>query len=450
MAKKVKTKTLAEKKKDKEKVVTVAAEEVKTPPVQPVVEAPKEEKPEPPKEEKPIEVKEEKTPKEKKVKTPKNELPITPEVVDAEKEKKNESSVPSIAAGLNKISNGDRMDHNHAVDLMKMIHTEYVGNVATPPELSASMKRQFDAMALIEIMAYNSQVEKDFQQLGIRVDNTMFLEMEKVARETFGITLKGLPAPENNKQLVINFSESTPKDLKEKIAKEVKDGEDPVPDPDPNMSEEDKKKAIAAIFGKFKTGPGGNLIKGIEWARKAYNYADDVPNAAILANILQNNSDSILIKAYSNMIRGKLSKDHTILPAHALIHRWMPTQTDKEISEIVKVFLSFKEEENCKDNAEKLGRKIDVDNSLALLSNQYILGCSEEVVNGIINKKQEVVAGKDALGNIVIKTEEIRNALVQVYGFDSITDNKLKEIVKYYVKPLVRLSAYTDKSAYSA
>lgn len=382
----------------------------------------------------------------------KNPEPITPEVVEPEEKKKEETPVPSISAGLSKLAKGDRLDHNHSVDLMKMVHEAYVGNPATPPQLAKAMKQQFDAMALVELMFYNAQLEADFQQLGVKVNQAQFTQMEQLARDMFGITLKGLPAPEDPKQMVINFPESIPQDLKETVKADLKAKEKmpEIPEPDVKMSEDQKQIAMRAIMATQGKGIGNNISTLIEWARKAYAFDEKEKKATILAAILQKSSRTTLTECLKGLSYGKLNKYHSILPAHALLHKWLPTYTDEEVSEIVRVSLAYKEEIAAKDYAEKIGKTVNIDNSLALIHRDIIAGNAKTVADAILGDKSEVVVQyPDKTGSVLVNVDEIRNSLITGYGRSLIKD-KLPELIKYYVKPLARLSKYVDKSAYSA
>ena len=382
----------------------------------------------------------------------KNPEPITPEVVEPEEKKKEETPVPSISAGLSKLAKGDRLDHNHSVDLMKMVHEAYVENPATPPQLAKAMKQQFDAMALVELMFYNAQLESDFQQLGVKVNQAQFTQMEQLARDMFGITLKGLPAPEDPKQMIINFPESIPQNLKEVVKSDLKAKEKmpEIPEPDPNMPEEKKQEVLKAIMVPQKKGIGYNIATLIEWARKAYNFDEKEKKATILASVLQKSSRSILTECLKGMPYGKLHSHHSILPAHALLHKWIPTYTDEEISEIIRVSLAYKEELAVADYIERTGKKSNVENGLALIHRDILAGNSKTVLDAVLKDTPEVVVQyPDKVGSVRVDVTEIRNSLITGYGRSLIKD-KLPELAKYYVKPLARLSKYIDKSAYSA
>lgn len=382
---------------------------------------------------------------------PKNEEPIEPEVVEPEKPKKEDTPIPSISAGLSKLANGDRVDHNHAIDLMKMVHEGFVTNPATPPELGKIMKRQFDAMTLVELMYYNSQLENDFQQLGISVNKDQFVMIEQAAREMFSITLKGLPSIKDPKQLVINFSESVPTPVKEQVKKDIQAAQEEIPEPDVKLPKEVKLKALRTIFSQIGGGIGNNLRKGLDWGRIAFGFSDDERKSVVLANLLSHDFRTTLTNGMTSMVKGKLGHDHSIFGVHAILHQWLPTYSDQDIAEIAQVCLSYKEEANCKDYTERTGKKSSVDNCLALLSRDIIAGCASNVIDGILsNKEQTIVEYADKTGNLAVNTANIRKSVVAVYGdSEEILKAKLLDIAKYYVKPIARLSSYKDKSAYS-
>lgn len=456
MAKKTKTKepkkTLATKtttvtKNEKEKVETIEAE---------VVEQAKKEGEYPPQVQEPVKTPEEPVKREDETPVVKNEEPITPEVIESTEKKKDETPVPSISAGLNKLANGDRLDHNHAVDLMKMIHGEYVTNPATTPELGKAMKRQFDAMAMVELMFYNAQLESDLQQLGVKVNKEQFTQIEQLARSMFGIGLKSLPTSDPN-QLVINFPESIPNTVREQIKKDLKEKKEvtKIPDPVITMPEAEKQKVLRVICSSIGKGVGNNVTSVIEWARKAYGFTDQEKKSVIFANILQKDLKTTLINGLTSMVKGRLNHDHSILGAHAVLHQWLPTFSEEEIAEIAQVCLSYKEEISCKEYIEKTGQKCNIDNSIALISREIMAGRTEDVINGIVsNKAQVVVKYLDGTGSVAVNTESVRKGLTVAYGSQgTISDSMLKDvasnIVKLYVKPIMRLSKYVDKSAYS-
>lgn len=389
-----------------------------------------------------------------------NEEPVTPEVVEPKKEEKKEETM-SISKGLSKIAEGDRLDHNHAVDLMKMIHTEYVGNPATPPELGKAMKHQFDAMAMVELMYYNAQVESDMQQLGVTINKEHFEEVERLAKNLFGMSLKALPSKANSNQLTINFSESVPQEAKDVAKKDVAVQKDDVPDPDPKLPTDIKLKSLRTIFSHVGGGIGNNLKKGIDWGRIAFGFKPEEKKAVTLANILQNDFKTTLTNGLLGMVSGKLNEDHSIIGAHALLHSWLPDYSDEEIAAIIQVCLSSKEENACKvfndfqkRNKGKLlnnGQPTSIENCLTLINREIKVGFDNSIIDGILgNKEQVVVKYDDGVGSVAVNLTQMRKNLFHAYGnSESIIADKLRELPGYYVKPIMRLSSYIDGTAFS-
>lgn len=373
-----------------------------------------------------------------------------PEVIVAEEViEPTEDSVPLITGKLGKTEDG-RIDRNHAIDLASLIHKEYLSNPDDQnSEMRKAMKSQFDVMMLSSILQYNAQVESDMQSLGVKVNNTMFVQMEKVAREILGITLRGLPSKDDPNQKVIVFDD-VPQDIKEIAKKDAEVANEPVPEPDPNISDEQKYKALRIVLSK-KDGLGKTLQSGIDWFRHAFKVESDLPDSAIVAKLAASTQDYMIMRCFQGMAKGKLDKEHSVLGAHALLKNWLPAKSDKEISNIVKVLISAQNEKICKDWNEKTSNQTDPDNNLALINRNVIAGCASKVIDAILNETGDVVVKfTDGIGEVLVDTVGIRKSLVAAYGdSNSILKDKLKEIAEYYVKPIVRLAKYEDKSAYS-
>ena len=65
-------------------------------------------------------------------------------------------------------------------------------------------------------------------------------------------------------------------------------------------------------------------------------------------------------------------------------------------------------------------------------------------------KEEATLEYEDRKGFITIHPKAIRRTLEAAYGdSENILKDKMEEIAKYYVKPIMRLSSYVDKSAYS-
>lgn len=387
----------------------------------------------------------------------KNEDVIIPEVVEQKPEetKKEEvDPVPALGKSLAKMNVGERIDANHAIDLMKLVHTEYVANPATSTDVARAMKKQFDVMALMSLLQYNAQVEADFKTLGVKVNNSMFVQMEKVARETLGITLKGLPCVEDPAQKVIDFSNSVPAEVKEEVKKDIKAMEKPIPEADPKLPDPEKLMALRAIFAR-KDGIGQNLMTGIEWARKAFSFEEGEKKAVVLANILQKGASGILLTCLTSMIHGNLMTNHSILGAHALMKRWCPSTSDQEVAEIIQVLSAYRDERAVNDaNGKSKSPKYTLEGELAITNSNILTSAAGNVIDAILSGKDEVIAEtkqESPFDKVRVDTKKVRTMLVATYGdSENILKDKINEIIKYYVKPVVRLTGYVDKSAYSA
>lgn len=374
-----------------------------------------------------------------------------PDVIEVEEvTETHEDPVPLITGKFGKTEDG-RIDRNHAIDLASLIHKEYLSNPDNQnSEARKAMKTQFDGMMLISILQYNAQVESDMQSLGVKVNNTMFIQMEKVARELFGITLKGLPSKDDPNQTVIVFDE-VPQEVKEVASKDAKAAQEPIPEPDPTVSDAQKYKALRTVLSQ-KNGLGKTLQSGINWFRHAFKVDQDLPDSAIIAKFAASKQDYMIMRCFQGMAKGKLDSEHSVFGAHALLKNWLPTKSDKEISDMIKVLISAQNEKICNDWNEKCpNRPTDPDNNLVLINRNVMAGCASKVIDAILNKTENVsVKFTDGIGDVIVDTIGIRKSMVAAYGdSDNILKDKLKEIAEYYVKPIIRLSQYEDKSAYS-
>ena len=419
-------------------------------------------------EEKPVDTEAPKAEETKKGESSKKEKPseepkvIIPEEVKPEEKKpekpKEETKTEdlSISRGLYKAAGGVRMDPNRAVDLMKMIREDYIVNPDADkeiPQLTAAMTNQYGMMKLLAIMQYNAQVEEDFQTLGVKATLPQFQEMEAIARQTLGIQLKALPVQGNDKQLIIDFSNSNiPADVKEDAKKDAKAAKLEIPEPDEKLPEADKLAALRTIFSQHN-GIGNNLNTAIEWARKAFSFEATERKSVILANIVDKGAGSSMINCLRGMTLGKLNAEHSLLGAHAILKTWCPSYSDEEIADIMQVLSTMAIEKRVNDWNEKASpdKKTTLEGELAAVHRQILAGSAESVINAILNKKESAITKikEDSL-EIAINTASIRKSLVSAYGdSDNLLKDKLKEITQYYAKPIMRLSNYVDKSAYA-
>ena len=212
--------------------------------------------------------------KKEEIASPNGEV-INPEVVEEAKVEKpkpatqvvNTSKATSLGAALSSAGGStDRIDKNHATDLAKMVYQEYVNNPDTPSSIRQTAKKQFDVMTGVALLQYFTQLEEDFENLGVRIKPHMREQAENVLTNYLGVKVK--TTAQDDGQLLLQFEE-IPTETRKTAAQDNKAKEKPIPEPSPELPEKEKLEALRTIFAQTnKGGIGGNLLSGIEWARR--------------------------------------------------------------------------------------------------------------------------------------------------------------------------------------
>lgn len=447
--------------KTAKKQTKTVEEKVKTQAAEAAVEAPKAE------ETKVEETKvEEPTPapveeKKEEIASPNGEV-INPEVVEEAKVKKpkpatqvaNTSKATSLGAALSSAGGStDRIDKNHAIDLAKMVYQEYVNNPDTPSSIRQTAKKQFDVMTGVALLQYFTQLEEDFENLGVRIKPHMREQAENVLTNYLGVKVK--TTAQDDGQLLLQFEE-IPTETRKTAAQDNKAKEKPIPEPSPELPEKEKLEALRTIFAQTnKGGIGGNLLSGIEWARKAFSFTTEEKKSVIFANILHKGTEATMINCLRGMVNGKMGAEHSILGAHALLKAWCPTLSEQEVAELTAVLMSAASKKKVDDWNEKGGSshgKPTYDGELTVVNRQILAANAENVIDAILKGNIEDVAVKvpDSQLDMIVHPNSIRKTLIAAYGdSENILKDKLKELVQYYAKPIMRLSSYVDKSAYA-
>lgn len=447
--------------KTAKKQTKTAEEKVKTQAAEAAVEAPKAE------ETKVEETKvEEPTPapveeKKEEIASPNGEV-INPEVVEEAKVEKpkpatqvvNTSKATSLGAALSSAGGStDRIDKNHAIDLAKMVYQEYVNNPDTPSSIRQTAKKQFDVMTGVALLQYFTQLEEDFENLGVRIKPHMREQAENVLTNYLGVKVK--TTAQDDGQLLLQFEE-IPTETRKTAAQDNKAKEKPIPEPSPELPEKEKLEALRTIFAQTnKGGIGGNLLSGIEWARKAFSFAAKEKKSVIFANILHKGTEATMINCLRGMVNGKMGAEHSILGAHALLKAWCPTLSEQEVAELTAVLMSAASKKKVDDWNEKASpsqKKPTYDGELTVVNRQILAANAGNVIDAILKGNVEDVAVKvpDSQLDMIVHPNSIRKTLIAAYGdSENILKDKLKELVQYYAKPIMRLSSYVDKSAYA-
>lgn len=447
--------------KTAKKQTKTVEEKVKTQAAEAAVEAPKAE------ETKVEEAKvEEPTPapteeKKEEIASPNGEV-INPEVVEEAKVEKpkpatqivNTSKATSLGAALSSAGGStDRIDKNHAIDLAKMVYQEYVNNPDTPSSIRQTAKKQFDVMTGVALLQYFTQLEEDFENLGVRIKPHMREQAENVLTNYLGVKVK--TTAQDDGQLLLQFEE-IPTETRKTAAQDNKAKEKSIPEPSPELPEKEKLEALRTIFAQTnKGGIGGNLLSGIEWARKAFSFAAEEKKSVIFANILHKGTEATMINCLRGMVNGKMGAEHSILGAHALLKAWCPTLSEQEVAELTAVLMSAASKKKVDDWNEKGGSshgKPTYDGELTVVNRQILAANAGNVIDAILKGNIEDVAVKvpDSQLDMIVHPNSIRKTLIAAYGdSENILKDKLKELVQYYAKPIMRLSSYVDKSAYA-
>lgn len=447
--------------KTAKKQTKTVEEKVKTQAAEAAVEAPKAE------ETKVEETKvEEPTPapveeKKEEIASPNGEV-INPEVVEEAKVEKpkpatqvvNMSKATSLGAALSSAGGStDRIDKNHAIDLAKMVYQEYVNNPDTPSSIRQTAKKQFDVMTGVALLQYFTQLEEDFENLGVRIKPHMREQAENVLTNYLGVKVK--TTAQDDGQLLLQFEE-IPTETRKTAAQDNKAKEKPIPEPSPELPEKEKLEALRTIFAQTnKGGIGGNLLSGIEWARKAFSFTAEEKKSVIFANILHKGTEATMINCLRGMVNGKMGAEHSILGAHALLKAWCPTLSEQEVAELTAVLMSAASKKKVDDWNEKGGSshgKPTYDGELTVVNRQILAANAGNVIDAILKGNIEDVAVKvpDSQLDMIVHPNSIHKTLIAAYGdSENILKDKLKELVQYYAKPIMRLSSYVDKSAYA-
>lgn len=399
--------------------------------------------------------------KKEEIASPNGEV-INPEVVEEAKVEKpkpatqvvNMSKATSLGAALSSAGGStDRIDKNHAIDLAKMVYQEYVNNPDTPSSIRQTAKKQFDVMTGVALLQYFTQLEEDFENLGVRIKPHMREQAENVLTNYLGVKVK--TTAQDDGQLLLQFEE-IPTETRKTAAQDNKAKEKPMPEPSPELPEKEKLEALRTIFAQTnKGGIGGNLLSGIEWARKAFSFAAEEKKSVIFANILHKGTEATMINCLRGMVNGKMGAEHSILGAHALLKAWCPTLSEQEVAELTAVLMSAASKKKVDDWNEKGGSshgKPTYDGELTVVNRQILAANAGNVIDAILKGNIEDVAVKvpDSQLDMIVHPNSIRKTLIAAYGdSENILKDKLKELVQYYAKPIMRLSSYVDKSAYA-
>lgn len=369
-----------------------------------------------------------------------------------------------IGKGLLEAGGNDRISHDSGIMLMKMFADEFVKDDTLSEPARKAAKTYYRGLLMSEILLYGAQVEADMQTFGVRVNRDVFNALQEEAKSMWGIELKALPDKKNDQQMVIDFTGSNiPKEVKEAAKADAKARTEvaEIPEPNKDMEESEKEKVLRAILVQSTTNKSvfGKINQAIEWCRVAYGMEDSLP-AQILAFIMLKVGSSWngALDAVTSAMYGSLNSEHTVLAPHALLKAWNPTADDKNISQLVKVFISRHVEKQCASWNEKAKGRLDiaatetgVANNLVIVTHNIKLGLQQNVLDGVLKKEKKIqIVDEDKKPFETVNGDNVYKKLSTAYGdSESILKDKITEISKLYNAPVNRLTNYVDKSAYA-
>ena len=411
--------------------------------------------------EKPVE-KPKDTPKDKTTTKPKQSASVKTTIEEIEAEEVVEPVVDTgknkntIASGLNKLANGERIDLNHGIELMSMIHKQYVSNPDSPEELRKAMSNQFDAMAFIHLYHWNEQTKNDFKEAGIKINSEMFDAMSDAVANVLGIKLIGLPDKEDPKQMKIDFDatmKNAPQEAKEVIEAEKKTKQiTEVPKYDSSMTEEQVIENIRAIMSMHSgsNGMGNNLVNAVNFARDAFGLKDAQP-AEILAVILSKlDTPHVLVNSFRAMAYGSIQKWETPFVSHVrFMAKLKPhSYTDKEVADIVRLFLADAMESNAKGDEKSLKSTETAYETLFKAYNDKLIN---QMIDCLKDSKKVVNLPKIdglSMNNKPLDCKGIFQLMKDTYGdlSDKLMKKQLQTIAALYMKPIGTVADYTKLS----
>lgn len=388
----------------------------------------------------------------------KDEKPIVPEVVDPSESEKSKKPLVTIPQ---RDTNGDRIDANHGIELMKSFENR-ANELEKGTELHRAMREQADVMLFVYGKQWLDQCIIDGDEAFLKVSEQMYNRLAIIGRDLLNLEVKALPVTSTTgeKQLKIDFKEtieSAPKEVKEAIEADAKKEKpsDVIPEANPSATEEDKIKAIDTIL-RMKNGIGGNLHNAIQFSKNAFPELKDACPAQVVAFIYSKIVTSTFLTGIANAIMGNVFGNGSIIASHAWLKQMMNglDYNETEISDIVKVIL-----------ANGLNKKGEYE-TLSKSCNKYIKQMNDDLINRIIaakTPKEEAnlkISGKytelntcvpNGTVQMTISSTKFINRVKEAYGADlsnKLLKQTMQRIMGLYSNGLKPLEVYVEKSAY--
>ena len=240
----------------------------------------------------------------------------------------------------NKIKQGERIDPNHQVEFLGLIHKEYVTNPSAPGILKESYKHFFDAQAAMLLLYQSQQTSEDCKLLGFNVPDESLPFVVSVFKETFGVTVKELPNKKKEDTQTSLVFETIPKGLKDSMKKDLEALKSEKVEVTV-LSEDDKKwlqiRKVLAVMSESKALP---LINAIELYKNLFNSNKEADE--VLVEMINHfiDSEPAVLRVLSSIAYNCTVGNETTLLTHFMFKKWLDNKyTDKTISKIICILI---------------------------------------------------------------------------------------------------------------
>lgn len=384
---------------------------------------------------------------------------IIPEVIAPKpSEKKNSATQLAKAfnvAAMNALANGDRISADQGITLMNLIHQRYLNNPDTPADAKEFMSKQFDAMALRNIILWNAQTKEELGNAGLKVNEEMFNAINEGLALYYGIEAKALPSPDGDGQLQLQFE--APQEV-EKQAKESKEAEKQEISIEykEGMSEEEIQNALAKILNQSGAGMDNNLKNAIAFAKKAYSLTTDDPSEVVAAIIQKLPKGQLLLEGFGRMIYGSYTTNDGPFTAHAILKSRLKSlnYSDNQLAKLVQLFFVL----GARVNYEKVKSETASFADYVEPWNLLTKALNDQIIIDIIGTQKNPTSFVEVpkitgLSTGKFNCPKILHQLKDAYG-TNLNDSQLKKQMQiilslYQKKEMDPMADYIEKSIYA-
>lgn len=240
-----------------------------------------------------------------------------------------------------------------------------------PEELSKSLNYFVNVTICFETIRAYAQITEEGKEMGLLMNNKTAEVFAKELFDTFGITTKLLPAADG--QTKLNFNE-VPEEILVPAKKETKMAQQTtIPEISVDMTEEEKTKNILSALAKkhakseSMSAMAANFMDAIERVERGYNITDRKEAMAFLVkkftvfmanpkgngNKLNPNKSSLLINCFASMVSGSLYSNNELFTIFATLrkdHFAESVLSNEELAYFISLMISQKAETQAQED----------------------------------------------------------------------------------------------------